>query len=1364
MNVDSSPDSLTRFVPGTLLDWSDEYNQDAVDPLREVHLGALMITDISGFTRLTAKLSRDGGSAGAEHISEVLNTFVTRLVALTEQQGGRVLSFEGDSIVAGWKAGSDQDLALAAWRACYCAQVLHKRAGGQKVGGEVLAIRSGVAAGATHLLHLMTQAQTRRVILTGPAFDQVLRCTALAESGEILIDDEAWDILGPHAEGTATENASVRLLTVDLPPAMASAIYQTPDEPPARQIDPERYLLPGLRSRLASSLSRWLGELRTVTVAFVRIAEPGLIEDLPRLDEVLAGLHRQIARFNGEILRIDACEGELRVLVVFGLPGSAHRDDPRRAVLAALGLQSAYRHDGMRLSIGVATGEAFCGAIGAPHRAEYTVIGEAVNRGARLSATAAGRILTDETTASAAGNFATFDGPWSIQVPGLRVPIRSFVAVRPTDKSGAREGHDLVGRETELRALDALLDAKPRPRPIVMVGEAGVGKSALVEAFMARCRAQDIRVLYGAADDIERGTPYFAFRSIIRNRLRLQEQRGVEALAAIREHLKSREELLPLVPLLRDLFDLGPAESAPVDQLPGSSRAESLRRLICDLLLDSRDAVRTVIILEDLHWADPASLALIADLVRHPGRIPILMTSREFGVCDDIMGDEEFTRLQIEPLDEQGTMELVRRSLKPADASAATRELIWDHTAGNPFFIAELCRVIDQRRPSVLGDSTALREPPQVALPQSARAAILSRTDMLPPDEQVVLKVASAAGADFSTDDVRCTDIIQSANIDVEPCIKNLLGRQLLKPATHAPERLVFGHATIRDVVYQSMLLEHRREVHAAIARSREQRGRLETESLPFVLTQWQRAGDRRKAFEYLDQVAELRLRQFDNATAISLVEEFLTIAAEDQLEVPNARRAMAHLLVGEANLNLGRVDAALQAYQQALPLLDLPLPRGPVALVADLLRQMLGLMLRRLRRSATTWIDTADVVRSIPRGDPFLRAAKAHEDLTQIYYFRSEKARLLHATLRATNLAERYPWITPVLAVNYASLGAICGVIPLRGQAKTYLGFASRVAKRVGNSATDAQVHLLTGLYETSVAEWRSAQRHFEMGLDHASRMGDWRRWSEIAVSLETITSPWFLTPIYPGEAAWVDLVESIRATGKRRDDLQVLGCGLVAALRGYTVVGNAQAVRECRDELRTLVEEHSAGIEMIHRLEAAAYLAADAFETGSGAEGKDWLERAGSYLGAINPAMKSRTLPALSAIFATAAAYEGGSDVPAVREICRKLAHVSQIKLRHFARVYPIGRPRACLCGGDLAFARGRLPKAARLWRHALKEAIRWEMPVDGCEALKRLRATGSAITGDDLTAAGVVRRILPARASEWRELMEASRVENA
>ncbi|WP_210495743.1 AAA family ATPase [Microvirga antarctica] len=1357
MQVDSSPDSLTRFVPGTLLDWSDEYDTKSHAPLREIRLGALMITDISGFTRLTAKLSRAGSSAGAEYISEVLNTFVTRLVTLTEQQGGRVLSFEGDSIVAGWRAQSDQDLTLAAWRASYCAQVLHQRAGRHNVAGEVLTIRSGVAAGTTYLLHVLSAARPRRVILTGPASDQVLRCASLAESGEVLVAEETWPYLAEHAEGRSPESGAVHLVRIDPPPA---ARIEPAPHPPGRGINPELYLLPALRARLASSLSRWLGELRTVTVLFVRIGEQGLFDDLERLEGRLTGLQTEIARFDGEILRVEACDGDLRILVVFGLPGAAHGDDPRRAVLTALALGSMARRADTRFSVGIATGEAFCGAIGAPHRADYTVIGEAVNRGARLSATSAGRILTDEPTANAARAYVTFDGPWPLQVPGLRVPIRSFIALRSLSDSPGHAASELVGRETELDFLETFLDrvGEPEPRPLVIVGEAGIGKSALVEAVVAKGQHRRIRLLYGASDDVERSTPYFVFRPLLRDLLGIADRKGPEALLAIGQALKSRDMPPSSLSLLRDLFDLGSERTAPIDQLAGHSRSDSLRRLLRDLILAKEVGPRTVIVLEDLHWVDPASRLLIEDLIRDPARLPLILTTRELAPCQDMMGGAPFNLLKLGPLDEKATIELVRRSLPSPEAAASVQDFIWSRTAGNPFFTAELCRVIAQRPIS----AGAADNVSPVVLPRSARAAILGRTDLLPPDEQVLLKIASAAGADFSVEDLVAIDVVRAAGIDVSAGLENLRERQLFKPAPTAPGRLIFAHAIIRDVVYQSMLLEQRKLLHAAIARAREADGSREIDALPFILGQWQRAGNRPKILEYLDQVAELRLRQYDNASVIDLIEDFLTFAAEDHIAIAVKRRASAYLLMAEAHLNLGRVDPALDAYQTALRLLGLPLPRTAMALCANIARQVISLACRRLRRSNTPWIETTDVLRTIPRDDIFVQAAKAHEDLTRIYYFRSEKARLLHATLRATNLAERYPKLTPVLAVNYASLGAICGVIPLRRQARTYLTLASRVAARVDSPVTDAQVHLLAGLYETSIAHWQEAKSHFTQGLDQAAHLGDWRRWSEIAVSLETITSPWFLTPIYAGEAAWTGLVESVRSTGKHRSDLQVLGCGLVAGLRGYTALGREEAASGCLSELRLLLREHSAGLEMIHRLEAAAYLADEALRQGAVAEGREWLTRAHTYLLAINPAMKSRTLPALGALLAVASRHETSFPDREVREICGTLGTTGGAKLARFARVYPIGRPRSCLHHGDRALTRGRRANAVRWWRRALAEALQLDLPVDGCEALRRLRTSGITLSRADGDMARRLRSLLPAHRTEWRELLEASGVE--
>src|SRR3974377_1685571 len=133
-----------------------------------------------------------------------------------------------------------------------------------------------------------------------------------------------------------------------------------------------------------------------------------------------------------------------------------------------------------------ATGEFFCGAIGTDRRAEYTVHGEAVNRAARLSALAAGRTLADESTAQESSKFISFQGPWSIQVPGIRAPISAFVALGPKRDSALPPQDVLIGRLGELARLNALLDERRRSKSqiTIVVGEPGVGKHAAPRAFV----------------------------------------------------------------------------------------------------------------------------------------------------------------------------------------------------------------------------------------------------------------------------------------------------------------------------------------------------------------------------------------------------------------------------------------------------------------------------------------------------------------------------------------------------------------------------------------------------------------------------------------------------------------------------------------------------------------------------------------------------------------------------------------------------------------------------------------------------------------------------------------------------------------
>jgi len=384
------------------------------------------------------------------------------------------------------------------------------------------------------------------------------------------------------------------------------------------------------------------------------------------------------------------------------------------------------------------------------------------------------------------------------------------------------------------------------------------------------------------------------------------------------------------------------------------------------------------------------------------------------------------------------------------------------------------------------------------------------------------------------------------------------------------------------------------------------------------------------------------------------------------------------------------------------------------------------------------------------------LKAARAYELLTQIYYFRGDRIRIIHATLRATNLAE-HAKLAPVLAVQYSNLGAICGVVPLRKRAERYLGFASELSKQLGMPTVTAKVSLLSGLYWTSIGEWQKAKSLYEPALGQALRLGDTRRWSELAVSLETIISPWLLNPTYGGKQHWGELVEKICQTARASGDPQVLGSGLTGAVRGYNVLGMDARAQTYLEELSPLVREQSSVLEPIHWLEGAAYLADAALDRGDIAAWQHWLEQAALSMKAVSPTIKTRTLPALSAAFRAAMRPSGQSESAVIRDIRSRLATASAANLGRFAHIYPIGRPRAALFRGDIEAHQGKTARAAKLWRQALADALMLNMPADALASLARLRAAGLSLVEADLSATQRLDASLLDRDSEFRKTAE-------
>jgi predicted ATPase len=221
------------------------------------------------------------------------------------------------------------------------------------------------------------------------------------------------------------------------------------------------------------------------------------------------------------------------------------------------------------------------------------------------------------------------------------------------------------------------------------------------------------------------------------------------------------------------VFDVG-LQTSTTDELSSSVRSENLRRLLKNLVLDGLSVRPGVLVIEDVHWLTP--LRRHYSLSSQTGKpITVVLTSRTEAVQGHVLQRiADIDYLKLKSLDESDTAELVSSSLEHADIPVWLQQAIWQRTGGNPFFVGEICRMIKQRRPEtwprIVPRVETFEDDSSITLPQSARAAVLPRTDTLLFDEQFVLKVASAMGPPFSVSAIEAIELISNQGINAAEC------------------------------------------------------------------------------------------------------------------------------------------------------------------------------------------------------------------------------------------------------------------------------------------------------------------------------------------------------------------------------------------------------------------------------------------------------------------------------------------------------------------------------------------------------------------------------------------------------------------
>jgi adenylate cyclase len=585
------------------------------------------------------------------------------------------------------------------------------------------------------------------------------------------------------------------------------------------------------------------------------------------IDPIVGALSEIVGRYEGQV---EKYAGDA-VLALFGAP-VAHDDDAERALRAALDMHEELTRicerlpedrSGLTLHVGVASGHGIGRMLGSASRMDYAVLGDSVILAQRLESSAPpGQTYVDETTCRLGRHAFEFEPVGELTLKGKSMPVPAWRLVgRESAGLIERSRGRLVGRLRELETIDTVLGDGGT---LVLLGEPGVGKSRLVTAARARAELRGMRWLQGRCPSYGENLTYWPFIELLRS-------------------LEDR----PSGPYVDRLLGL----DADIDVEP-----EAYRQALHDEIqawLSALAASRpTVLTIEDVHWADEASLALTAAVAEPGDGLPltILLVARPEGGPRLAEVAPAASRLELGPLTAPEIEELLARQLP--DVTPELIEAVHDRTGGNPYFVEELARALQEQGAT----------PDE--LPPTIEGVLTARLDSLAHPAADVLRRASVIGRRVPLPLLR--RVVDESD-DLEAAIDVLVAGGFLD-LEGAGERVVFHHALMQDAAYGRLLRRQRRELHRRVAEEAEALYGAGEESIELLARHLYLGEAGPKAVEYLVRAAERARALFANEEAVGHLERALEVGGFD----PDIALALAGV-----HEFVGNYDEALRLYSE---------------------------------------------------------------------------------------------------------------------------------------------------------------------------------------------------------------------------------------------------------------------------------------------------------------------------------------------------------------------------------------------------------------------------------------------------------------
>jgi class 3 adenylate cyclase len=763
---------------------------------------AILYADLSGFTQLTAAYA--ALPDGAECLHDALNRCYTVLTETIGAFGGDVAAIAGDALTAWWPGSTEIEPARRCGSAMLAAVAalppLQTPAGPFR-----LELRIGVSVGVAHAALAGLPSHGVHLVISGPALSAAAAAERNGPPGTLQI---APPTVRAESGLTATQPCGAG-------PALSW----------------ESFVPPGFAERLR--LNDHSAEYRRCVPVFAAFTLPASPEELHPL---VAQVQTVVMRWGGWLNEIEVGDKGSVFVLLFGAP-VARGDDPSRAVGCCLELLER----GLIRKAGITLGILFVGAVGSQRRRVYTAQGDDMNLAAHLMLRAdEGAILVSGRVRHDVMDRYATSPPEVIATKGhaAGVPVARVVAggargeqAGVTHRRYLADGAALVGRERERGAIEetAAIARAGRPRLLLVEGESGIGKSCVIQDLFLRWVQAGGAGFRAECSSGGAPTPLLAWRTI------LADMCGLDEGAPPRQQLAALEEALGALPeraragaprLVAALGLSGArAESAPPQ---GGDPDDHLAALVAALVARQAASRPLLIVIEDLHWADEASLRLADEVVRRCAGLPLLVAlshrpldGAEPSPLAALRANPAAAAVTIGRLSSDESAALIRAQLGVAVVHEDLRRQVERHTEGQPLFIKEYLRVLRQHHLIVVEDNAArlVRSYVTVQVSSSAQGVIQARVDRLDAQTRLTLKVAAVLGRSFSLRLLGTIHPARPAPETLRAQLDTLTALQIIDVELADPERVYrFKHGITHEVAYTSLLFGQRRQLHGAVA------------------------------------------------------------------------------------------------------------------------------------------------------------------------------------------------------------------------------------------------------------------------------------------------------------------------------------------------------------------------------------------------------------------------------------------------------------------------------------------------------------------------------------------------------------------